>query len=118
MVVLIGRPKHSQCLDRLSCTHLTTTVDLIAFRLVVFLTGLAHVTLPANSSSDAWIVGGSAASLVVAADTTGGGHITTYPSDETTLSLQIPLEGDGLLPHKVIGNEACHGTSQVVSGKV
>ncbi|KAF2239033.1 hypothetical protein EV356DRAFT_528914 [Viridothelium virens] len=85
-------------------------------QLVAFLTGLAHVTLPTNSSSEAWILGGSATSLIVAADTTGGGHITTYPSDETTLSLQIPLDGDTPLPYNVISNEACHQTTQIVGG--
>lgn len=93
-----------------------TPIHFCISRLVVFLSGLAHVTLPTNSSSDAWVMGGSSTSLIIAADTTGSGHITTYPSDEITLSLQIPLENDAVLSHKIIGNEACHGTSQVVSG--
>ncbi|KAI9667404.1 MAG: hypothetical protein M1821_000219 [Bathelium mastoideum] len=85
-------------------------------QLVVYLTGLAHITLPANSSSEAWVLGGSGTSLVIATDTTGGGHLTSYPSDDTTVYLQIPL-GDNTIPaHTVLCDDACGGSVQFVTG--
>jgi hypothetical protein len=53
--------------------------------------------------------------LIVAADTTGIGHHTAYPSDKETVALQIPF-ADGRVPaHKVIKQGACHSASQVIS---
>ncbi|KAK0261444.1 hypothetical protein B0A54_03616 [Friedmanniomyces endolithicus] len=93
-------------------------------QLVVFLSGLAHITLPVpvhgNSSLDeAWVLGG-ADGLVIAADTLGSGHITTYPLDEPTASLQIPFASVDEMPaHEVVGNGPCRfssGDAQVVMG--
>ena len=64
-----------------------------ARRLVLFTSGLAHVTLP-NSSDEAWIQGGKYG-LIVAADTpdvSGDGHFTEYPGDADTVALQVPLK--------------------------
>jgi len=91
---------------------------------VVFLSGLAHITLPVpvhgNSSLDeAWIPGG-ADGLIIAADTLGTGHIATYPLDEPTASLQIPFASADEMPaHEVIGSGPCRfgsGNAQAAMG--
>ncbi|KAF2760640.1 hypothetical protein EJ05DRAFT_484345 [Pseudovirgaria hyperparasitica] len=74
------------------------TYSVLPPRYVFFASGLAHVTLP-ESSDDAWIQGGKYG-LVIAADTSDiseKGHITTYPSDDDTIGLQVPLK-DGKRP--------------------
>ncbi|KAF2090951.1 hypothetical protein K490DRAFT_62282 [Saccharata proteae CBS 121410] len=75
---------------------------------VVFLSGLAHVTLP-NSTDEAWIQGGKYGAII-AVDTVAvskDGHITTYPGDADTAALQIPFL-DGKVPkHKVLYPGAC-----------
>ena len=76
-------------------------------RWVVFLSGLAHVTLP-TSSVDAFIPGG-ANGVVFAADTAARstqGHTTTYPSNEETRVLQIPTNG-GIPNHNVLYSGPC-----------
>jgi hypothetical protein len=79
----------------------------------VLLSGLAHVTLP-DGSDEVWIMEG-VNGLIVAADTTGIGHYTEYPSDKETVALQIPF-ADGKVPaHDVLKEGACHSTSQVIS---
>lgn len=76
------------------------------------MSGLIHVTLPVpaygNASLDeAWVSGG-ANGLLVAVDTIGTGHISTYPSDVSTVSLQIPF-ADGSVPeHTVLSWGPCH----------
>lgn len=81
-------------------------------RLVVYLSGLIHVTLPVpatgNASLDnAYFIGGANA-VLFAADTTGSGHITTYSSDEPSVSLQIRFT-DGTIPdHTVLHQGPCH----------
>jgi hypothetical protein len=82
-------------------------------RLFVLLSGLAHVTLP-DGSDEVWIMEG-VNGLIVAADTTGIGHHTAYPSDKETVALQIPF-ADGKVPaHKILKQGACHSASQVIS---
>ncbi|KDQ54572.1 hypothetical protein JAAARDRAFT_49197 [Jaapia argillacea MUCL 33604] len=79
-----------------------------AVQYVVFLSGLAHVTLP-NSTADAWVPGGSNGLLVAAdvASVSTYGHITTYPSPFETIALQIPTAG-GIVPnHTVLHDGAC-----------
>ena len=73
-----------------------------------------------NSSLDeAWVLGG-ADGLLIAADTVGSGHITTYPLDEPTASLQIPFaSADEMSAHEIIGSGPCRfgsGDAQVVMG--
>lgn len=82
-------------------------------RLVSFLSGLAHITLPSPSpdskagEDEAWITGG-AYGLLVALDTEGTGHVTTYPGDEATVSLQIPFGDAGDVPaHEVLADGPC-----------
>ncbi|KAH9043929.1 hypothetical protein EDB85DRAFT_733685 [Lactarius pseudohatsudake] len=76
---------------------------------VVFLSGLAHVTL-ANSTDEAFINGGKNG-LIFAADTSDvslKGHSTNYPSKEETRAIQIPT--GGLIPqHTVLYNGPCKG---------
>ena len=77
-------------------------------RYVFFFAGLAHVTLP-NSTHEAWILGGKNG-LIVAADTAAVstlGHVTTYPSQEETMALQIPTAGGIVPPHTVLHEGAC-----------
>ncbi len=51
--------------------------------------------------------------LLVAADVTGDGHYTEYPSDKETVALQLPFR-DGKLPaHEVLSRGACKTASQV-----
>lgn len=82
-------------------------------RLVVFLSGVAHVTLP-HGPGDAFIVGG-AEGIIAAVDTTGTGHNTSYPSNMQTIALQIPFT-DGIIPQHVVVNEGpCTANSQIVT---
>jgi hypothetical protein len=81
-------------------------------RWVVFLSGLAHVTLP-GSNVDAFIRGG-ANGLIFAADTMERGtkgHNTTYPSKQETRVLQIPT-GGGVPNHNVLYSGPCETTKQ------
>ncbi|KAH9981914.1 hypothetical protein BJV74DRAFT_887253 [Russula compacta] len=76
---------------------------------VVFLSGLAHVTL-ANSLTEAYIAGG-ANGLIFAADTaavSAKGHSTNYPSKEETRVLQIPTGGT-IPQHNVLYSGPCTG---------
>lgn len=53
--------------------------------------------------------------LLVAVDAAGEGHYTNYPSDKTTIALQVPFE-DGIVPsHTVVDPGACKSSSQVAS---
>ena len=53
--------------------------------------------------------------LLVAVDAAGEGHYTNYPSDKTTIALQVPFE-DGIVPsHTVVDPGACKSSSQVTS---
>lgn len=83
------------------------------YRLFVLLSGLAHITLP-NGTDEAWVMEG-VNGLLVAADAAGEGHYTGYPSDKTTIALQIPFEG-GIIPsHNVAHSGACTSPSQIIS---
>lgn len=88
-------------------------------RWVVFTAGYIHVTLPCNTTSqEAWIKGG-ANGLILATDTaevSKKGHITTYPSDLTTIGITIPLQ-DGKVPgHTVLHSGQCRGWELAVDG--
>jgi hypothetical protein len=81
---------------------------LILLRYVVFLSGLAHVTLP-NEPGEAWIQGGKYG-LIIAADGGGAskdGHITTYPSAADTATLQIPFAPGKIPDHSVLYPGPC-----------
>ncbi|KAJ6008165.1 hypothetical protein N7540_012141 [Penicillium herquei] len=77
---------------------------------VVFLSGLAHITLP-NSTDEAWIPGGRNGAILAldTADVSGWGHTTTYPSNQTTATFEIPLGDEGIPGHKVLHGGACQG---------
>ncbi|TFY61158.1 hypothetical protein EVG20_g7161 [Dentipellis fragilis] len=75
---------------------------------VVFLSGLAHITLP-NSTDEAWVAGGRNG-VIIAVDTTDVstfGHITEYPSGDETLALQIPTANGTTPGHKVVHAGPC-----------
>ncbi|KAB8254133.1 hypothetical protein BDV32DRAFT_132913 [Aspergillus pseudonomiae] len=81
--------------------------------LFVLLSGLAHITLP-NGADEAWVMEG-VNGLLVAADTVGEGHYTDYPSDKTTVALQIPFENGIIPPHKIVHLGACKSPNQIIS---
>lgn len=90
-----------------------------AVQWVVFLSGLAHITLPeaslpiTNSSSlnstqtfatEAWVVGGIYGTILAldVANASALGHNTAYPSGEETRALQIPTAGGQIPNHTII----------------
>ncbi|KAI0313402.1 hypothetical protein OF83DRAFT_1065556 [Amylostereum chailletii] len=81
---------------------------------VVFLSGLAHITLPNATlpidntttayATEAWVAGGAFGTILatdVAANSSAG-HITTYPSGEETRAIQIPIPDNAIPAHDVI----------------
>ena len=77
-------------------------------RWVAFLSGYAHITLP-NGTEEAHIRGGKHG-LILAVDTAAvskHGHITNYPSDEETVTLQIPTNNGTIPAHKKLYSGAC-----------
>ncbi|KAK0610400.1 hypothetical protein B0T17DRAFT_593557 [Bombardia bombarda] len=79
-----------------------------AVQLVFFISGLIHVTLP-NSTDEAWIHGGKYG-LIIAADTaerSAHGHFTTYPGNEATVSLVVPLREGYRLKYRLLHGGAC-----------
>ncbi|OQE25117.1 hypothetical protein PENSTE_c006G06752 [Penicillium steckii] len=81
-----------------------------ALQWVIFLSGLAHITLP-NSTTEAWIPGGKNGAILAldTADVSTLGHITKYPSKESTVALQIPLGEEGVPAHRVLHAGGCKG---------
>ena len=79
----------------------------------MFLSGVAHVTLP-SSTDDAYLVGG-ADGVIIAIDTTGSGHNTSYPSNQETRALQIPFTHGIIPPHVVVHSGPCKIDSQIVT---
>lgn len=77
---------------------------------MIFLSGLAHITLP-HSTAEAWIPGGKHGAILAldTADVSALGHYTVYPSQEQTVTLQIPLGEDGVPDHTVLHLGACRG---------
>lgn len=80
------------------------------FRWVIFLSGLAHITLP-HSGKEAWIRGGKEGAILAldTAKVSGDGHITKYPSDEVTVAMQLPLQGKKVPGHQILHGGACKG---------
>ncbi|KAL4943288.1 hypothetical protein BDV06DRAFT_221335 [Aspergillus oleicola] len=82
-------------------------------QIVVYLSGSINITVPTKPEQQSVIFGG-ANGLFFAMDTQGEGHYATYPSDETTVGLMIPLK-DGKAPeHVVLDDRACETTSSIV----
>lgn len=87
-------------------------------QIVHFVSGWAHITLPTgsaagNTSQELWVAGG-AGGLLIAADTTGSGHITRYPSDQETVGILAPFEGGKIPQHEVVKEGACQGLQTFV----
>lgn len=82
---------------------------LSVVRLVAFLSGTAHITVPNSKDEGVWLVGG-VNGLVVAADTTGEGHITDYPSDRVTTALALPFANGVIPPYEVVGKGKCESS--------
>ncbi|PYH45231.1 uncharacterized protein BP01DRAFT_296601 [Aspergillus saccharolyticus JOP 1030-1] len=77
-----------------------------ALQWVIFLSGLAHITLP-YSDDEAWVSGGKNGAIL-ALDTkevSAEGHATTYPSGEMTVALEVPLSQ--VPEHRVLHSGAC-----------
>ncbi|KAL2014814.1 hypothetical protein VTN00DRAFT_2339 [Thermoascus crustaceus] len=85
---------------------------------VIWLSGLAHITLP-YSSDEAWVLGGEHGALLFldTADVSAEGHYTDYPSDEVTISLQIPFAEDNPPEHRVLHMGAWKGVNFNIGGK-
>ncbi|KAI0031127.1 hypothetical protein K488DRAFT_87129 [Vararia minispora EC-137] len=80
---------------------------------VVFLSGLAHITLPNTTlpisnktayATEAWVAGGAYGTILATdvAEFSKAGHLTSYPSGEETRVLQIPIEGGEIPAHTVV----------------
>ncbi|KAI0084839.1 hypothetical protein BDY19DRAFT_909581 [Irpex rosettiformis] len=83
-------------------------------QLVAFLSGTIHITIPTDPSAEAWVQGGING-LILALDTTGSGHNTSYPGNVETRALQIPFD-EGFVPdHVVLYEGPCQIHSQVVT---
>ncbi|KAK3389695.1 hypothetical protein B0H63DRAFT_103156 [Podospora didyma] len=79
-----------------------------ALQLVLFSTGLIHITLP-NCTEEAWIQGGKYG-LIIAADTpdkSAHGHRTEYPGNAATIGLQVPLKNGTKLKHGLLHGGPC-----------
>ncbi|KKK26155.1 hypothetical protein ARAM_005938 [Aspergillus rambellii] len=79
-----------------------------AVQWVVFLSGLAHITLP-HSKHEAWIRGGKHGTILAldTAAVSADGHNTTYPSRDITIGLQLPIAGGKIPEHEFLHMGAC-----------
>ncbi|KAJ5564319.1 hypothetical protein N7513_000561 [Penicillium frequentans] len=77
---------------------------------VIFMSGLANITLP-NSTTSALVQGGKNGAILAldTADVSSLGHVTKYPSNESTIVLEIPLGEEGIPGHTVLHSGACGG---------
>jgi len=78
-------------------------------RWVVFLSGLAYITLPDDESISAYVTGGEFGTIFAAdtASVSTKGHRTQYPGITETIALQIPTK-DGKAPeHTVLHDGPC-----------
>lgn len=73
----------------------------------VLLSGMAHVTLPADPDAEGLWIEEGVNPIIVAVDTLGIGHLTAYPGNKTTVALQIPFKNGVVPEHTVIGKCAC-----------
>lgn len=76
---------------------------------MVFISGLAYITLPEDNTTSAYVSGGEFG-VIFAADTAASsqeGHRTQYPGVTETIALQIPTQ-DGEVPaHSLIHTGPC-----------
>jgi hypothetical protein len=82
-------------------------------QLVHFLSGVAHITAPQNTSVDLWLVGGKSG-LLFAVDTTGPGHISRYPSDQETVAITAPFAGGKVPEYQILNDGPCLGMQTFV----
>jgi len=82
-------------------------------QLVHVIAGLAHLTLPQDSSQELWLIGGKGG-LVIAADTTGKGHITMYPGDQQTVTITAPFAGGVIPEYEVLKEGPCDGLQTLI----
>ncbi|KAF2140457.1 uncharacterized protein K452DRAFT_273009 [Aplosporella prunicola CBS 121167] len=82
-----------------------------AQQFVYIASGKVRFTLPHSTGYDdqAWIMGGSNG-LIVIGDMMGSGHKEQYPSDEPTISLQLPFLNDIAPNHNVLHSGPCNKT--------
>lgn len=76
---------------------------------VIYLSGLAHITLPADNTTSAFVTGGQFGVLFATdtADVSSTGHSTSYPGITETVALQIPTL-DGEIPsHSILHAGPC-----------
>ncbi|GAP91806.1 putative small secreted protein [Rosellinia necatrix] len=76
---------------------------------VVFTAGLAHITLPDDNTTSAYVVGGQFG-LIFAADTldvSAKGHRTVYPGITETIALQVPTLNGEIPKHQVLHAGPC-----------
>lgn len=76
---------------------------------MAFLSGNAHVSLPHVEDEGVWLVAG-VSGLIVAADTTGEGHVTRYPTDQVTTALAMPFLDGVVPPHELVGKGKCEAS--------
>ncbi|RAK82684.1 uncharacterized protein BO72DRAFT_482318 [Aspergillus fijiensis CBS 313.89] len=84
-----------------------------ALQWVIFLSGVAHITLP-TSADEAWVTGGKNGAIL-ALDTqevSAEGHTTTYPSGQMTVAVEVPLAE--VPAHRVLHSGAC-GAGEVLA---
>ncbi|KAI0392136.1 hypothetical protein F5Y17DRAFT_438006 [Xylariaceae sp. FL0594] len=76
---------------------------------VVFLSGLAYITLPGDNCTSAYVSGGEFGTIfaadIAAVSTTG--HRTQYPGTTETIALQIPTQDDTIPEHQVLHDGPC-----------
>lgn len=73
------------------------------------MSGLAHITLPDDPTSEAYVSGGEFG-LILAVDTANvstRGHITVYPGITETTALEIPTKHGAIPRHKVLYKGPC-----------
>ncbi|KAK8851053.1 hypothetical protein PGQ11_013532 [Apiospora arundinis] len=76
---------------------------------VMFISGMAHITVPGDDSDGAYVLGGEFG-LIFAADTANvseKGHYTRYPGIVETVALQIPTLNGEIPPHQVVRPGPC-----------
>lgn len=78
------------------------------YRWVIFLSGLAHITLP-NCTEEVFVLGGKGGMIVAVdtADVSEEGHSTKYPGDEQTVAVQVPFPDGVFPPHRVLYGGPC-----------
>ncbi|KAH8163478.1 hypothetical protein CIB48_g4769 [Xylaria polymorpha] len=76
---------------------------------VVFLSGLAYITLPGDPSTSVFITGGQFGLIYVAdtSDVSKEGHRTQYPGITETIALQIPTAGGQVPKHDLVHEGPC-----------